>query len=347
MKSEKPASKRRVKASDSRGKTMGFADNVFDQKRGRRESNQPSASSPSNDPGHGSLPGVSSIVGRKRPLAASHNVGPSMSLRKIELPTPESDRGSSVVRKFDRETPGLFVDTPYANANGTVPRSTGSILPGVKSIAEGSASNFHLISPPDDSAYSRVSTSTSPGIGTLPSAIGLSPNASNTLPPMLGHGRGHGHGRTHTPLPHQTSPFPSLSNGTASTNSSMPAPSVPPPSASSSALALLNESMHQDTKSPTTLLDASIADLEAEIRKLKGYEEEIISLGLDDSRKMLGMKVSELEERVRGKKREKAVVLMERLKREGLGELASVVGREVGVDAGGGVRGLEGGIETL
>ena len=46
--------------------------------------------------------------------------------------------------------------------------------------------------------------------------------------------------------------------------------------------------------------------------------------------------MAELEERVRGKRREKGVVLMERLKREGLGELARVVGREVGVDDRGG-----------
>lgn len=61
---------------------------------------------------------------------------------------------------------------------------------------------------------------------------------------------------------------------------------------------------------------------------------------------MLGAKVKELEERVRGKRREKGVVLMERLKREGLGELARVVGREVGLDAGGGGGGT-GGIGSL
>ena len=321
MKSEKPASKRRVKAADSRGKNMGFADNVFDQKRGRRESNQRSSSSE-----HPSLPGVSSIVGKKRPLAASSSVGPSTPLRKIELPTPESDySGSSTIRKFDREGSGLFIDSAYANANGSVPRSTGNVLPGVKSIAEG---RNYLISPPEDGVrQSRISTS--PGVGSLAPQIGMSPS-SNTLPPMLGH----------PPLSHQT-PFrdTSLSNGTASTGSSVPAPpsavttsSIPP---STNALALLSESLHQDTKSPTALLDASIAELEAEVRKLKGYEEEFIALGLDDSRKMLGRKVSELEERARVKRREKGVLLMERLRKEGLGELASVVGREVGVDGGG------------
>ena len=33
VKAEKPASKRRVKPADPRGKVMGFTDNVFDQKR--------------------------------------------------------------------------------------------------------------------------------------------------------------------------------------------------------------------------------------------------------------------------------------------------------------------------
>jgi Zinc-finger domain of monoamine-oxidase A repressor R1/Zinc finger, ZZ type len=68
MKSEKPASKRRVKAADSRGKNMGFADNVFDQKRGRRESHQ-------NE--HGTLPGVSSIARNDRLL-----LRPALDLRR-------------------------------------------------------------------------------------------------------------------------------------------------------------------------------------------------------------------------------------------------------------------------
>ena len=113
----------------------------------------------------------------------------------------------------------------------------------------------------------------------------------------------------------------------------MPAPSVPP---QSSALALLNESLHADTKSSTALLDASIAELEAEIRKLKKYEEDFIALGLDDSRRMLGVKVGELERKSEDKRREKGAMLMEQLRREGLGELARMVGREVGIDGGGG-----------
>lgn len=297
---------------------MGFADNVFDQKRGRRESNQSDG---------GILPGVSSIVGKKRPLAASTSIGPTTPLRKIELPTPEPDYGSGMIRKFNREGSDLFVEAPYTNGN--VGGARNNVLPGVKSIADGT--NF-LMSIPDDglrSNHSRVSMS--PGLASLGPAIGL---GSNTLPPMLGHPP------TSSVLPHQQSfVSTSLSNGThhlsgipppSQTSTSSLSPTYPTPT-SASALALLSESLHADTKSPTALLDASIADLETEIRKLRKYEEEFIELGLDDSRRMLGLKVAELEEQVRKKRKEKGVVLMERLRKEGLGELASAVGREVGI----------------
>jgi hypothetical protein len=78
-------------------------------------------------------------------------------------------------------------------------------------------------------------------------------------------------------------------------------------------------------------LDASIAELEAQLGKLKKYEEEFIALNLDDSRKMLASEVAELESRIKAKKREKGLMLIERLKKEGFGGLAASVGKEVGL----------------
>ena len=86
-----------------------------------------------------------------------------------------------------------------------------------------------------------------------------------------------------------------------------------------------------DMKAPTAALDASIADLETQLSKLKKYEEEFIALDLEDSRKMLANQVTEIESQIKAKKREKSLVLIERLKKEGFGGLAAVVGKEVGL----------------
>lgn len=274
VKSEKPASKRRVRAADPRGKNVGFADNVFDQKRGRRESHHSTEGSP--------LPSnVPQIAGRKRPLAASSaSATMGTPMRKMELPTPEPD--------FSK----------YEVVDGYTTRPT--LLPGVKSIADGSM----MISPPDDRS-ARVSMS--PGLGSLASTMGITPDRANTLPPIMSRGMSQaGYNMNGNTLP-------------------MPSPKAP------IALSLLAES-HVDTKSPTALLDASIRDLEQQLDNLKSYDREFIDLGLEDSRKMLAAQMSELGEKIRAKKREKGVFLMEKLRREGYGGLAAVVGKEVGID---------------
>ena len=309
VKSEKPASKRRVKAADSRGKNMGFADNVFDQKRGRRESHLSDSTS---------LPSVPQIAGKKRPLAA---VRPATPLRKIELPTPEPDYSS---RRF-RDSSDLFVEPPYTNGTSS---SHPTLLPSVKAIAEGS--NF-MISPPDDRS-TRVSVS--PGVQSLASTI-----QHNTLPPMLTRG-----------------PLPSILNTNGHSNAGTHH-LAHPSATTSAALALLSQT--QSTTSPTshhfptfseedtkpTLpllasttsntilsdLNTSITHLDSEIRKLRQYEAEFASLGLGESTDVLRRQVEELEERIRGKRREKGRVLCDRLRAEGWGELAGVVGREVGL----------------
>ena len=86
-----------------------------------------------------------------------------------------------------------------------------------------------------------------------------------------------------------------------------------------------------DIKAPTAALDASIVELETQMRNLKKYEEEFIALNLDDSRKMLAIQLAELDAQIKAKKREKSLLLIERLKREGFGGLAAVVVKEVGL----------------
>jgi hypothetical protein len=86
-----------------------------------------------------------------------------------------------------------------------------------------------------------------------------------------------------------------------------------------------------ENKAPEAVIDASIATLETQLLKLKKYEAEFIALNLEDSRKMLASQVAALEAQIWEKKREKGLVLIERLKREGFGGLAESVGKEVGL----------------
>lgn len=300
VKSEKPASKRRVKAFDSRGKVMGFADNVFDQKRGRRESH------PNGGGNTTTLPGVAHITGKKRTMSSSAEPGPATPLRKLELPTPEPDFSGNTRIAPSREGSEFLVDASFGAVNGTLP----TLLPSIKSLAEGA--DF-LVSPTEE-RHSRVSSS--PGLaslasttivnGRLPSSVHH--NQSNTLPPMLGH-----------PTPNGVFVSHQKSNGGFSNPPSAPMVSptkVPPPT---------------ELNRPAAVLDACIAELETRLRTLKKYEKEFIALDLEDSRKMLASQVDDLESQLKAKKREKGLLLIERLKREGFGHLADVVGKEVGL----------------
>ena len=277
---------------------MGFADNVFDQKRGRRESN-PGGS------GNNTLPGVTPITGKKRTISATGDRGPETPLRKIELPTPEPDFSNPSRMVLSRESSELVLDA-FGSINGNLP----TLLPSLKTFADG----HDFILSPTDERHPRVSTS--PGIASLASTAvsnGRVPSnfqlvQNNTLPPMLGHTAQNG-----MFVPHHGS------NGVLSTPSTgpstSPTKSMPP----------------NDIKAPTAALDASIVELETQLRNLKKYEEEFIALNLEDSRKMLATEVAELEEKLKAKRREKTLALIESLKREGFGGLAAVVGKEVGL----------------
>ncbi|KPI45489.1 uncharacterized protein AB675_431 [Cyphellophora attinorum] len=289
VKSEKPASKRRVKAADPRGKNVGFADNVFDQKRGRRESHH-------SENGH--LSGVSQLAGRKRPLVASSSMtSPATPMRKMELPTPEPDMSSHA---------------KYLEGIDTYSAIRPTLLPGVKSIADGSMMISHQMI-------------AARGIGQSQG------DRANTLPPIINNG---GMGMVRQSSYGMSNAAANGVNTMPNTPFPLPSPQGGPPH--SSTLALLRESIHPDTKSPTAILDASIKELELQANHLKKYEQDFIELGLEDSRKMLRDQVEDLEEKIRVKKKEKGRLLVERLQREGYGGLAAVVGKEAGVVSGAG-----------
>lgn len=298
VKSEKPASKRRVKAGDSRGKVMGFADNVFDQKRGHKFHVNGSGSS-------NSLPGVAQITGKKRAFSSSADASPATPLRKLELHTPDLDFSSQSRLTHSRESSDFRMSTPFGGANGNLP----TLLPSMKTFPDGP----DFLASATDERHSRVS---SPQLATLASiAVGqnrLPPSIhhdqKNTLPPILGHTMSKGILGSHN-----------NHNGVLSTPS--PAAAVFPS----------RSSVSSDIKAPTAVLDASIVELETQLRNLKNYEEEFIALGLEDSRKMLAAQVVEMESQIKAKRREKSLILIERLKKEGFGGLAAIVGKEVGL----------------
>jgi len=296
VKNEKPVSKRRAKAFDTRGKVMGFADNVFDQRRGRKES--------TNSAGQTTiLPGLAQLTGKKRAISTSAEQGPATPLRKAELPTPEPDLSGHGRHIMSREGSEYTIDSVFTSVNNGLP----TLLPSLKTLADGAE---FMISPTDE-RRSRVNSS--PSIATLSSAglgKGRIPPTThhvqdNVLPPMLGHTTANG-----VFVPQAAA----NANGISATMSSPSKWGIPP-----------------ESNAPAIELDGSIAELEAQLRSLKKYDADFISLNLEDSRKLLAEQLALLESEIRLKKKEKGRLLIERLKREGFGGLAASVGKEVGL----------------
>lgn len=298
-KHEKPASKRRVKANDSRGKVMGFADNVFDQKRGSTR-------------GSIAVLSAAQIAGKKRPLEAT--VGTSDSRGGSLLPTPEPDRGT---RELSEYTPQPL----YANSG--LP----TLLPSVKSLTE---TKSYSINPPEDRGI-RIATSSASNFGSsphVPTNMSMG-GPMNTLPPMLsrtgysnttqgdsattssGHSRaGSSFINTVTTSATRTDSSPSMMGFSADKSPSKP-------------IVLASTS--------TAVIDNTIAELESKIQALKKFDDEFVVLKLEDSRKVLLAQMESLQQELSIKKRERGMSLMERLQREGLGFLAEAVGNEVGI----------------
>lgn len=295
-KHEKPASKRRVKAADSRGKVMGFADNVFDQKRGSTR---------------GSSVGVLSaaqIAGKKRPLEPTMQSSQSQSTSL--LPTPEPDRGG-------REQSEHTSQPSYINT------SLPTLLPSVKSLTD--AKNF-AISPPEERNV-RVGASSTPKYGSSPlvqNNMSLTGNM-NTLPPMLSRpsytSAAHGDSATNSSSSHSRAGSSFINTVTTSTQPETSLMAERSPTKPS--VAMISAS--------TAVIDNSIAEIEAKIQTLQKYDDEFATLKLEDSRKVLHTQMEALQRELAAKKRERGMSLMERLQREGLGFLAEAVGNEVGI----------------
>ena len=335
VKSEKPASKRRVKASDSRGKVMGFADNVFDQKRGgRRESSLNGAMT------------VAHLAGKKRPIEPNGHDGPSTPLRKLELHTPDPDFASRAF--MSRETSEFGAIPSYAST--TLP----PLLPGVRSVAEGDT----IMSTTSDISHQFTPSTpnfnlngTGHTLAPLLSATGLysSPFAEQK-PPVTTQNQNYNHVQSTTSQRPTASSFLNTVTNTTDASQSPPRASVPLSNASytnhnhnhTTSLSLSTPSrldpaqITPHTESPpmpsAQILDESIKKLECQIQTLRNYDEEFMAMKLEDSRRMLRKQISDLEEQLQARRRERGMGLIERLRKEGFGALAECVGLEVGID---------------
>ncbi|PGG99312.1 hypothetical protein GX51_06347 [Blastomyces parvus] len=118
VKAEKPASKRRVKPADHRGKIMGFTDNVFDQK---RRTPAPSTSSSS------STYVIPAPRPQKRSLSVTSAAVPgikSTSNPHADLPTPEPDHSFRSHNEDRDQTISDPVDSDYSLPPKKIPRSS-------------------------------------------------------------------------------------------------------------------------------------------------------------------------------------------------------------------------------
>jgi len=283
-KAEKPASKRRVKPSDPRGKIMGFTDNVFDQKRGQRIGNAAPNGNPSD------LPSVSQVSGQKRQISMSDLTNQGRPLRTLEFPALEPENTG----------PEYVLDAHFAfathhqlgglSSNGS--NDAGPTLPGITSLPQ------HHVS----SANSRVATGTSTGEGmkTLASAA-------------ASHGRTSALSKTSS-VPSSLPPLTTFdihNPYNASTQTGKQRRD-------------LNQSPSVDLSKDTSIVDAAIAQKENRIAKLRRYGDELIQLGLKDSHKVLSQELLALEADLRAVKKQKSAALIENLRMEfpGLADVA-------------------------
>ncbi|ODH26013.1 hypothetical protein ACO22_04904 [Paracoccidioides brasiliensis] len=362
VKSEKPASKRRVKPADPRGKIMGFTDNVFDQK---RRTPAPSNSSIYVVPAKSqkrSLPVV--------PIAES--TFRSVPSSQPGLPTPKSDRSCGGFQHKDRD----IIITEPTNAEcglppAKLPRSsdgsarvsrparndisTGKTLHGIDYITQ-------MPSPHDDELSlpplkSQRDTNCGRGIdSTTPSRIessdGINPfakvaAASRDKLPMaplhelhpsrdIKNDLGDGTASPLTP----TTPSSRTHSLTTSTSSSAMvyvhpiAPCTNPPGALPPPLALVPREPFNVSSTSSTKHHAQsqMSDLESRLHRLRQYADELLVLSLHDSHRLIQQDIRLLEETLRLSRKDRGERLLKDLELEfpNLVELREGIKREGG-----------------
>ncbi|PGH17871.1 hypothetical protein AJ80_04695 [Polytolypa hystricis UAMH7299] len=345
VKAEKPASKRRIKPADSRGKIMGFTDNVFDQK---RRTPAPSSSSTYM---------TSPAKAQKRPLSvtATPLTGFSRPIpSQPDFPTPDSDHSFGLQSKErDHRFPeSTTIDNvpPRKIPRSKFSQPFGGDLPSGKTLH-----GIHYITQmpsPQDDELSLPPLKSQPALnGSLP--LSSPTSTSNDGMTALAHVAAASRGRVGMSAPHEL-PHPrelkyELSGGTLSpmtpTAASMshtysislssgpsqpshsgagpsginPLPlSIPQPPTSTETL-----SNPSPTSSPQATPTNHLPTLESQLVRLRQYADELLSLSLHDSHRLLQQEIRRLEDRLLLAKRERSERLVRALEVE-FPNLASV-----------------------
>lgn len=306
---------------------MGFADNVFDQKRGgRRESglNGPMT--------------VANLAGKKRSIEPNGQGGPS-TLRKLEFPTPEPDYARRPHMPRDGSE---FGSVPAYPANTLPP-----LLPGVKSVTD----IDDMVSTISDDRNHRYTPST-PIFSTNGTSNTLAPFLSTSLygSPYMDHRVPPIHDQTPTSATRTTRTNINSFINTVTNTTSVP-PQSPAPYNHNHNHHLHEPTLHRFRSDPTQdptqittpttessptatsslVLEENIRKIEEQIQALQKYDEEFAALKLEDSRRMLRGQIQELEAQLAARRRERGLGLVERLRNEGFSSLAEQVGIEVGM----------------
>ena len=301
VKSEKPASKRRVKPADARGKIMGFTDNVFDQKRGQRQNASSSAES-------SKLPGISHLTSSSKKRPASSVDFDDRSLKADFLtPTPEPD----MAYRFGLGNHRVLesIDAKYANvhnqSNGVILPPTvqyeRKYLPSIKTLPEQQL----LYSMKGGSEHSIPPNAVPEGMKTLASAAVSRSRVPDPLPL--------------TPTrPSMLSPY-SIPDSAFSV-------AAPPSKAGFTPSELPEYPFKFGDR--TAAVDDSIRILEQKLLRMKHIGAELLQLNMEDSHRALLTQIASAEQELLNKKREKSTSLLETLQSDFPG-LADIARKEV------------------
>jgi len=290
-KAEKPASKRRVKPADTRGKVMGFTDNVFDQKRGQRTGSGHDLPSPTH---------LTSQKGHKRQLSLTELTNPvdaPVSHRRLDLPTPETE--STVSKKCASHAWGYGL-IPRLQVDQKQSSSSSSTTSGIPS---GLDLQTYSSLPSGDALHTRPGE----GIQALATAAASSGKMS--------------HPQINTLLTPVTPSAPRSAHSTPSGKMAQFFGTSAEPPTPKSAINDMNEEK-------ADAIDEGISQLEDQIGRLRRYGDELLELSLHDSHRMLSEQLSALEASLKVKKKEKSTLLINKLARDFPG-LADATRREV------------------
>ena len=299
VKAEKPASKRRVKAADPRGKVMGFTDNVFDQKRGQRSSGQDVPS-----PTH-----ISPPKSHKRQLSLTELTNPvdaPIAHRKLDLPSPEPDY--AVVKKSSEymlESNYSMIPIPRLKVDQAMSSSSSSAL---RYVPENHPRSPLLL---DDEAVKPAEAFQAIATAAVASGKLSSPQIDSLLTPMT---------PTNALLGSQDSPSNKMvKHYRATAEPATPISAIPETPISA---------VSDISPEKAAAIDESITQIEDQIGRLRRYGDELLELSLPDYYRMLTEQLASLEALLRTKKKEKSTLLINKLARDFPG-LADATRKEV------------------